>query len=342
MIRVTIKVKENEWKGFLERSEGATLYHTPEWKEVLEKSFGYKPYYLFAKNESDEVVAMLPLFYIKSRLTGNRLCSLPFSHVCGPIGDKDALNALIDEGTNLYKDLNVNHLEIRDLVGFEGFQHQNAFSTYILDVSKDTGEVWKKLDKGSVRWAIKKSQKNGVSVSTTKDMEDLKGFYELNCVTKKGIGVPCHPWRFFKNLFSFLGDYTSLYVARYNGKIIAGGIMQYFKDGSLYGYGAANPEYLKLYPYNAFIWKGIEDACLNGYRYYDFGRASYDNVGLINFKKRWGTIEKKLYYSYYPENPESLTGNRGDLKYKLGTRMIRGIPMPIYKKFSDVVFGSFG
>ncbi|NQE53330.1 hypothetical protein C5S29_07030, partial [ANME-1 cluster archaeon GoMg3.2] len=136
--------------------------------------------------------------------------------------------------------------------------------------------------------------------------------------------------------------YVYLYIARCDDEIIAGGVMEYFKDGVLYGYGAANSDYLKLHPYDAFIWKSIEDACVNGYKYFDFGRTSYDNVGLINFKKRWGTVEKKLYYSYYPKNPESLVENRENFKYKWGTKIIRRMPMPIYKKFSDVVFGSFG
>ena len=342
MISITAKVKEKEWKEFLDKSESATIYHTPEWKKVLEESFGYKPFYLFTKDESDEITGMLPLLYIKSKLTGNRLCSVPFSHLCGPIGDETAVNLLISEGTNLYETLNVNHLEIRDYVDFDDFQHQNAFSTYILELSLNIEEVWKKLDKGSVRWAIKKSRKKGVVVNEIKNIGDLKEFYELNCMTKREIGVPGHPWKFFKNLFTFLDNHVSLYVARYNDEIIGGGIIEYFKDTVIYGYGAANPRYLKLHPYNAFIWKCIEDACLKGYKYYDFGRTSYDNVGLINFKKRWGTVEKKLYYSYYPKNPESLTENRENLKYKLGTKIIRRMPMSIYKKFSDMVFESFG
>ena len=342
MINITTKVKEKEWKDFLEKSESATIYHTPGWKNALEKSFEYKPFYLFAKDECGMVVGLLPLFNIQSRLTKNRLCSVPFSHICAPIGDENVLNALVNEGINFYKDLGVDYLEIRDYIDFDGFQHQNAFSTYILDLSPNIEEVWKKLDKGSVRWAIKKSQKSRVSVNVTENMEDLKEFYELNCMTKKGIGVPCHSWQFFKNLFTFLTDNVSLYVARYNNEIIGGGIIEHFKDTVSYGYGAANPGYLKLHPYNAFIWKSIEDACLKGYRYYDFGRTSYDNLGLINFKKRWGTVEKKIYYSYYPKNPESLTENRDNLKYKLGTKVIRRMPMPIYKKFSDFVFGSFG
>lgn len=342
MITITTKVTENKWKEFLESADSATIYHTPEWKEILEKSFGYKPCYLFAKTESDEIVGMLPLFYIKSKLTGNRLCSVPFSHICGPIGDETAVNLLINEGVSLYKNLKAEYLEIRDYCDFNGFQSQNAFSTYILELSSNIEEVWRKLDKGSVRWAIKKSQKSGVSVGVTRNIEDLKEFYELNCMTKKEIGVPGHPWKFFKNLFTLLSDYVSIYVAKYNDETIAGGLIEYFKNTVSYGYSAADPGYLKLHPYNAFIWKSIEDACSNGYKYYDFGRTSYDNVGLINFKKRWGTVEKKLYYSCYPKNPESLTENRDNLKYKLGTKVIRKMPMPVYKKFSDAVFGSFG
>ena len=342
MTEIVTKVKEDKWKKYLDNCDAASIYHTPEWKKFLEETFNYNPHYLFAEDDSGNIIGLLPLFYVKSKLTGNRLCSVPFSHICGPIGNVTAVNLLIREGINLYEGSNVNHLEIRDGVDFKGLQRQNSFSTYLLELSLNIEEVWKKLDKGSVRWAIKKSQKSGVSVDATKNMEDLKEFYELNCMTKKEIGVPCHPWAFFKNLFLLLGDYVSLYVARCNDEIIGGGVMEYFKDTVSYGYGAANPRYLKLHPYNAFIWKSIEDACLDDFEYYDLGRTSYDNVGLINFKKRWGTVEKKLYYSYYPRNPGSLTENRENFKYKLGTRAIRRMPMPIYKKFSEMVFGSFG
>ncbi len=342
MFTIITKVKENEWKKFLARYKGATIYHTPEWKTFLEKTFSYKSYYLFAEDESMEVVGLFPLFYVKSKLTRNRFCSVPFSHICGPIGNEDILSDLINEVINLNKDFNNNFLEIRDYVAFTGFQYLNIFSTHILELSPNIEEVWKKLSKGSVRWAIKKSQKLGISIKNTKNVEDLKVFYELNCMTKQKIGVPSHHWKFFKNLFNFLNKNVTLYIAKYKEEIIGGGIMLYFKDTVYYGYGAANPRYLKFHPYNAFIWKSIEDACLKKYKYFDFGRTSYDNLGLFNFKKRWGTMEKKLYYSYYPKYSKSLIGNRNNWKYKFGTKLLRKIPMAIYKKFSNMVFGNFG
>ena len=341
MIEIINEAKEDEWKKFLDGCDAASIYHTPEWKKILEETFNYKAHYLFVEDDSGKIIGLLPLFHVKSKLTGRRLCSVPFSHVCGPIGDEDAVNFLIGEGVNLYEDLNVNHLEIRDRIDFEGFQRQSSFSTHVLELSNQPESIFNNL-KTDVRRGVRRSIKKGVSVSETKNIRDLEEFYEINCITKKEIGVPCHPWKFFKNLFRFLADDVYLYIARYEGEIIAGGIMEYFKNDVLYGYGAANPDYLKLYPYNAFIWKSIEDACSNGYNHFDFGRTSYDNVGLINFKKRWGTVETKLCYSYYPKNPESLTGNRDNLKYKFGTKMIGKMPMSVYKKFSDMVFGSFG
>lgn len=340
---ISTDVKEKEWRESLDEFEGATIYHTPEWKKLLGSTFEYKPYYLFAENETGRIEGLLPLFCIKSKLTGERLCSVPFSHMCGPVGDGDALNALIEKTICLYKDSGASHLEIRSCIEREGFQNKNYFSTYILGLSPNIEQVWRKLDKGSVRRYIEKSRKSNLTVDTTKDIEDLKGFYELNCISKRKIGVPCHPWNFFKNLFDILGDQISLYVIKNgNSEIIAGGIMIYFKDTVIYGYGAANPNYLKLYPYHAFLWRAIDDACLNGFKYFDFGRASYDNVGLINFKKRWGTEEKRLYYGYYPNNPGSVTEKRNNLKYRFATKTIRRMPILIYKRFSDTIFGSFG
>ena len=228
------------------------------------------------------------------------------------------------------------------MINSNGFHCQNSFSTYILELSSNSDETWNKLEKKSARWATTKSKKMGVRVESTKHIEDLKSFYELNCITKKDIGVPCHPWKFFKNMFELMNEYVLLYIAKYQDEIIAGGVFEYFNDTVIYGYGAADPNNLKLHPYNAFVWKSIEDACANGYKYFDFGRTSYDNEGLINFKKRWGTIEKKLYYSYYPNNPESLTGNRENIKYKYGTKAIQKMPLNIYKIFSNSTFQHFG
>lgn len=342
-MEIASAVRENDWREALNRLEGASIYHTPEWKRVLESAFGFEPCYLFSVDETGMVSGILPLFHIKSRITGERLCSVPFSHMCGPVGDADSRNALIERAVELYRVSGAKNIEIRSNVEHEGFFNSNYFSTYILDLSPDIEHVWKKLDKGSVRWAVKRSQKAGLNVDVTRNPDDLKAFFELNCITKKDKGVPCHTLKFFHKLFEHLGDQVSLYAVRNsNNELIAGGIMSYFRGTVIYGYGAADQEHLKLYPYHAFLWKAIEDACLNGFRRFDFGRVSYDNTGLISFKKRWGTEEHKLYYGFYPKNCKPIAEGRNSLKYRFASEIIRKMPVTVYKKFSDAAFGSFG
>jgi hypothetical protein len=339
-MKIVDHIKRESWEDFLERRPDAKLVHTPQWTDFLEKSFDFHSKHLFTLNENDEVTGMLPIFKVGLMLRGSRLCSSPFYGECGFIGDAKSFGPIIERAMDCLD--GSTYLEIRSAIDDSNFEVKNLFSTYILDLSTETDKVWEKLNKGSVRRAIKKSNDKGVSVVETKNTEDLRSFYELNCINKKEKGVPCHPWRFFKNMFDLLGDYSKLYLSMYENRPVAGGIINFYKENTNYGYGASDPDYLSLYPNNAFLWKSIEDACLAGSKYYDFGRVSYDNVGLIDFKKRWGTRERKLYYSFYPHSGRSFTEDRSDLKFKLATNILKRAPKIVYENFSDNFFGYFG
>ena len=198
------------------------------------------------------------------------------------------------------------------------------------------------MDRGSTRWAVNKAKKEGVIAELTSEIQDLMDFYELNCLTKKELGVPCHPYQFFKTMMEELNQMAHLYVARYNEAVIGGGIMMEYNGQVLYGYGAADSCHLKQYPYNAFVWKSIEDALENGCKTFDFGRTSHENSGLIQFKQKWGTERKELVYSYYPGNPTSIGSNRDGRLYHFANMIIQNTPMPMYKVMSNKLFKHFG
>lgn len=337
MVEITDKVPEEAWNKFLATCDNATIYHTPEWKKFLEKTFDYESKYLFAKDECGDIIGLLALFYIRSKLRGNELCSIPFSYSSSYIGSESVENLLIDGGIYLYHKLNADSFEIRDKVNHDKFQIKNSFCVHTVGLSSNANEVWQKIGKGT-RSSTKKPITKGLYVYSTKNMEDLKQFCELNCITKKKIGVPCHPWKFFKNMFELMNEYVILYVVKSNNEIIAGGIFEYFKDTVTFGYAACDPNYLDLRPNNLVVWKSIEDACANDYKYYSFGRTSYDNKGLIAFKERWGATETELCYSYYPEIPTSSIMNRDNFKYKLGRKVFREMPVKMYKPVSEILF----
>ncbi|MDW7731257.1 MAG: GNAT family N-acetyltransferase [Methanolobus sp.] len=337
MVEITENVEEEAWKKFLYRCDDATIYHTPEWKTFLEKTFKYESKYLFAKDECGNIVGLLALFYVRSKLRGNILCTMPFSYCSSYIGSNCVRKLLLDEGINLCHKLNAGCFEIRDKVNHDKFQFQNSYCVHTIELSSNANEVWQRISRGA-RSSTKKPIRYGIDVYSTKNIDDLKEFCELNCITKKNIGVPCHPWKFFKNLFEFMNEYVILYIVKYNNEVIAGGVFEYFKDTVTFGYAASNPNHLDLRPNNLLVWKSIEDACANNYKHYSFGRTSYDNKGLIAFKERWGAVETELYYSYYPKIPNSSIMKRDNIQYKLGTKIFKDMPIQIYKPCSHILF----
>ena len=347
MTEIVTNVSKEQWSSFLHRCSSASIYHTQEWKDILQNSFNYKPFYLFAKNDDGDLCGILPLFQIDSRLTGNRLASLPYSYICGAIGDsEDITRILISKSMELCDKLNCDYIDLRfaeSSTALSEFNEDSHYSTYILELSDNIDEVWKKLSKGSVRRGIKTAKKNGVQIRMGKTLHDFDVFNKLNQNTARDHGVPAHPFTLFENLYKNVGNgLVNLYIADFDNKAIAGIITLNFKDVIIYGYGASNNDYLKHNPNNLLLWAAIEDGCKNGFKLFDFGRASPENTGLIQFKKRWGTAEKKVYYYYYPETPNLSSNNRVSTKYRLMTGLWKRLPLSLSQPIGNIIFKHFG
>jgi CelD/BcsL family acetyltransferase involved in cellulose biosynthesis len=62
-------------------------------------------------------------------------------------------------------------------------------------------------------------------------------------------------------------------------------------------YAASREDRFNLRPNNLLFWEGIRWGCENGFTWFDMGRTEVENVGLRNFKSRWGAVEEPLTYS---------------------------------------------
>ena len=125
-MKVVTKVKFNDWNNFLDHTP-STVYHTPQWKMLLEKVFSYSPVYLFALNDSGYITGFLPLFRVKGFFSGTRLCAIPFGHICGAIGSMEAKNFLISKALELVDGSFVESLEIREFISSPFFKVKNSF-----------------------------------------------------------------------------------------------------------------------------------------------------------------------------------------------------------------------
>src|SRR3989442_8276714 len=88
-------LNDPRWRALLERHPAASVFHTPEWLNALNRAYGYKPV-VYGNIEGDELTSGIVFCSVNSWLTGSRLVSLPFSDHCQPlIRDAEELSRLL-------------------------------------------------------------------------------------------------------------------------------------------------------------------------------------------------------------------------------------------------------
>ena len=103
------------WNEYLDNRDQTTFYHKLEWKEVIEKSFKHRTFYLVVESEN-AVKGILPLVHLKSILTGSVLCSMPFVNFGGIIADNQQTEKLLyNKAKEILLKLKGDYIELRHL-----------------------------------------------------------------------------------------------------------------------------------------------------------------------------------------------------------------------------------
>jgi lipid II:glycine glycyltransferase (peptidoglycan interpeptide bridge formation enzyme) len=299
------KDEMRQWDGFVKSHPDGTPFHLHNWIKTIYESYNFEPYLYAVKDNRGIITSILPLFLIKSIFTGNRIISLPFTDFCGPLcsnleEEKELLkNVLATFGTH------VRHLEIRSvLTGNDTFIYDEFYKHHVLSLEHGASELFNKFDKKTIQYSIRKAQKSDVEIREENNAQGMEAFFELNKMTRKKHGVPHQPRYFFENIFNnmFSDNGAFLLLARSNARVIAGGL--FFKmNGTIhYKYNASDQEFLaEKRPNHLLTWHAIERACLEHYDFFDFGRTSRCNSGLMRYKEMWGAQAIDLPYYHYPK-----------------------------------------
>jgi FemAB-related protein (PEP-CTERM system-associated) len=328
-VRVLDKSHEDEWDDYILHSKSSHFYHQIGWRNVVHKTYKHKPIYLVAY-ENRTIRGGLPLFLMKSMIFGKRLISTPFGPYGGTLSDDENIkDALLSEAKKLTLENKLDYLELRyphppDL----DLPQQTLHFTMVLELNNDSEVVWKKLDK-KVRNSTRKAMKSGLIFSL--DREHLHDFYNLYAFNMRELGTPVHKYGFFLNLLDEFPEKVYLANVHLENKIIAGAIILTFKDTMISGWAASDSRFLNMNPNNILYWETIKYGCENGYKYFDFGR-SVKGSGTYNFKKKWATIPKQLYYSFYLNKAREIPRvDPHNPKYEKSIKRWRRLPFWITK-----------
>lgn len=354
----------DEWDGYVAGHPASTLYHTSQWCRIVAEIGGYIPH-CWVTRENGRITGLLPALEVRSRLTGNRLVSLPFSDVCYPLAnDAATAQSLVRAALNLRNDRRLAFFELRGAPALPGvedgshetglheesvpermdFQAKRHFYGYVVPLSTDTESVRMTFRKKSIRQTISKSLKLGVTIRRGDDAHDLKTFYHLYALNRKRHGIPPQPYRLFTTIFATLRDEPEarLYIAEHEGQSIAALVVIRYNGVACAKYEGVDESCRHLLPVNPMFWQSIQDACVAGDHTYDFGRTAGDNRGLNEFKNRWGTRRIELPYFFYPAGEGLSVVKSNSLKYRLFTAAFQRMPLGLSIRVGERIFRHFG
>ena len=333
------------WDSFISEHPSGTIYHTSMWCKTVEESFGHKPIYLYIKNGKERIKAALPMFLIKSKLTGYRLSTLPCASSCNPVVDNiHDFEILLNFINRFMREHKIRYFELKT---DEGFQYNyplgqtlSKFIKYTLDINKPLEEIKKSMSRHHLR-KIKNEGKHDIEVTYGSSLEDLRDFYRLYLRMRKEKGLLPLPWSFFKNLWNNLSSKSQIEImfAKYNGRTISTLLLLKFKDAVIYEYAATDSKYKRLNPNYLLLWKAIKKVKEEGYRVFDFGRTPKEHKGLADFKRRWGTNQESLLYYYISNCDKIFLSRENILLQRLMNYTIRSVPLSVCHFIGKQLYG---
>lgn len=312
-VRLIDPIADPRWDQFVENHPYGLIYHTSRWKKVLENTFkqmhGY--YFILENHSGGTIQAALPVYTVESWIIGRRLVSIPFATICDPlVSTTSEIEILLQPVNELYINTNSNYLELKALnssplmktIKNQEFACSKQYMHHYIKLDSDLLTIKRRFHQKSVRYAINKAEKSNIECKLIKSGEELKMFYNLYLKTRKRLRLPPLPYLFFQNLWNEFSSDKKFYIilAYYRNKPIAGLAFFKFKKRVSTEFAGWRKEYKKFYPNNLLYWLSIKQSCEEECDTFDFGRTSTENTGLMNFKRRWGTIETDITHFYYP------------------------------------------
>lgn len=329
------------WNKFILQQPNVNIFHHPSWIEFLVECYGYTPYLLTSLVENGKMQGGIPMMEINSWLTGRRMISLPFSDSCSPMAvDEKNLDKLILDLQQWRRQKGLSELQIRwplstRIDAYSGESFYQHF-TYLND---DPAKVFRMFSKAQVQRHIRQSEKLGVVIKRGETLEDMYLFYNLHLRTRRRLGVPVQPIRFFRILWERLisQGLGFILLAYQEQQLLAGAVFLHFNETLTYKFGASDPKFWKFRPNDAIFWNAICWGCENGYKLFDWGRTDIDNDGLRDFKRGWGSEEQSLHYTILADSPPLHT-SRFEVPRRLLTTIIQRSPVWMCRLIGELFY----
>ncbi len=327
------------WDEFVRRQPGWTHFHLWGWRRVLEDTFGHPGAYLAARTESGDIVGVLPLVWVRSRLFGRYLVSMPFLNYGGPLGEPAASRGLVAAAARLIDREGKGLLELRCRAPLDvDLSLSRRKATVLLDLPAEARELWDALP-SKVRSQIRRPQKEGMEVrfgAGQPGAGQLAAFYRIFTRHMRDLGTPVLPRRFFDRIAEEFPDSVRFGSVYYEGRPVAAGCGFRWADELEMTWASSLRSHSRMAPNMLLYWAFMEHAIEDGCRTFNFGRCS-PGSGTHRFKRQWGGRDQQLHWYHQAAGRRTKTPSPDDGAYAWGPRIWSRLPLPIANRLGPAI-----
>lgn len=312
-MKVLSTKQENAWTSLLEHVKTPDIYYTPEYLKIYENSYSEdineafcgESLLFFFGNDQENIIYP----FIKRKIN-----TLPFMKkdeeeifdilspygYSGPIvtcSDKDAEKNLIKQYLDAFDNFCKKNNIVTEFIRFHPLlKNHELFKEFIpidirnrtayIDLTKNKETLFKELDK-KTRNLVRKAEKNGISIEQTTRRDDLEMFTNLYLNTmEKNLAQKKYmfPFKFFENTMEFLKENITLFIAKYQEKIIAASLFMHKYEFIHYHFSGSDKDYKHLAPNNLLLWEVIQWGKKSNYTKFHLGGGSGKDDTLFRFK----------------------------------------------------------
>lgn len=324
------------WNQYVEGNPAASIYHRAEWRALIRRTFGHEGHYFQARNASGNIMGVLPLIRLRSRLFGDFLVSMPYFNYGGAVADSPAIEQrLMDTANTHAASLGVSHIEYRDDIPRKGLPVRTDKVNMILPLPREEDALWQSFTP-KLRAQIRRPQRENPQVLFGHS-ELLEDFYHVFARNMRDLGTPVYGQSLFRNILQSFPEQSRIVVIRLSKRPVAAAFLIGQGNTLEIPWASTVREVNKLSMNMLMYWEILRFAINNNYGYFDFGRSS-NATGTFRFKQQWGAKPKPLYWHYWLANDNDMPSlNPNNPKFALMIAAWKWLPIPLTKWIGPMI-----
>ena len=317
----------------------ATIFHSSAWARVLANTYGHRPCYI-QMSLNGNPFALVPMMEVQSALTRSRGICLPFSDYCAPLTFSSFGHELVTPKLQkVARERRWSYFELRShSIIPDSVPASESYYGHSLDLRIGSEALISNFS-SSVKRAVRKAQRSGLSVSMQTSLDAMAQFYKLHLRTRRGHGVPPQPRSFFINIERHLlnAGYGFIVLVESQKSPVAGAMFLKLGRHAVYKFGASDERLQELRANNLAMFEGIRYLAQGGAEPLHFGRTDKENEGLRRFKLSWGATEEEIGYARFEMASGSWTHSR-DSRSTLHQHIFRALPASLNRLAGAIIY----